>query len=78
MNGTDSTQIENSRAGFETMFSALSSVGFERSSIQSAWWFHTASTESLTADIVEMRNDATVRLGVGGLGCTVNSVEDNY
>ncbi|MCH2427847.1 MAG: hypothetical protein MK168_00745 [Candidatus Thalassarchaeum sp.] len=77
-NGTDSTQIENSRAGFETMFSALSSVGFERSSIQSAWWFHTASTESLTADIVEMRNDATVRLGEGGLGCTVNSVEENY
>ena len=39
---TDSDQIENARLGYETMFSALSEVGFERASLQSAWWFHTA------------------------------------
>ena len=77
-NGTDSVQIEGSRAGYEAMFLALSNVGFERSSIQSAWWFHTASTESLTSDIVEMRNDAIERLEEGGLGCNVTSVEENY
>ena len=77
-NGTDSTQIESSRAGFEAMFSSLTDVGFERTTIQSAWWFHTASTQSLTEDIVAMRNDASQRLGVDGIGCNVTEVEEDY
>ena len=36
---TDSNQIEESRPGYESMFSALSEAGFERSSLQSAWWY---------------------------------------
>jgi len=75
---TDSDQIEASRSGFETMFSALSEVGFERSSLQSAWWFHTASSESLTENLISMRNDAIHRLGDGGIGCNVSSVDENY
>jgi len=75
---TDSNQIEESRPGYESMFSALSEVGFERSSLQSAWWFHTASTESLTDNLISMRNDASQRLGDAGLGCNVTSVDENY
>ena len=75
---TDSNQIEESRPGYESMFSALSEVGFERSSLQSAWWFHTASTESLTDNLISMRNDASQRLGDAGLGCNVTSVVENY
>ena len=75
---TDSNQIEESRPGYESMFSALSEVGFERSSLQSAWWFHTASTESLTDNLISMRNDASQRLGDTGLGCNVTSVDENY
>ncbi|MAB36011.1 MAG: hypothetical protein CL975_01635, partial [Euryarchaeota archaeon] len=75
---TDSNQIEESRPGYESMFSALSEVGFERSSLQSAWWFHTASTESLTDNLISMRDDASQRLGDAGLGCNVTSVDENY
>jgi hypothetical protein len=75
---TDSNQIEESRPGYESMFSALSEVGFERASLQSAWWFHTASTESLTDNLISMRNDASQRLGDAGLGCNVTSVDENY
>ena len=75
---TDSDQIENARLGYETMFSALSEVGFERASLQSAWWFHTASSQSLTENIISMRNDAIQRLGNDGIGCNVTSVDENY
>ena len=75
---TDSDQIENARPGYETMFSALSEVGFERASLQSAWWFHTASSQSLTENIISMRNDAILRLGDGGIGCNVTSVDEDY
>ena len=75
---TNSNQIEQSRIGYESMFSALSEVGFERDSLQSAWWFHTASTQSLTHNLISMRNDASQRLGDGGIGCNVTSVEENY
>jgi hypothetical protein len=75
---TDSDQIENARLGYETMFSALSEVGFERASLQSAWWFHTASSQSLTENLISMRNDAIQRLGDDGIGCNVTSVDENY
>ena len=75
---TDSNQIEESRSGYESMFSALSEVGFERNSLQSAWWFHTASTQSLTENLISMRNDASQRLGDSGLGCNVTSVVEDY
>jgi hypothetical protein len=75
---TDSNQIEESRLGYESMFSELSEVGFERNSLQSAWWFHTASTQSLTENLISMRNDASQRLGDSGLGCNVTSVVEDY
>jgi hypothetical protein len=75
---TDSNQIENARPGYEAMFSALSEVGFERPTLQSAWWFHTASSQSLTDNLITMRNDATQRLGESGIGCNVTSVDENY
>ena len=75
---TDSPDIENRRAGYEVMFDALGAVGFEREGLQSAWWFHTASTESITGDVITMRDDASARLGPDGIGCNVTSVDDNY
>ena len=75
---TDSPDIENRRAGYEVMFDALGAVGFEREGLQSAWWFHTASTESITGDLITMRDDASARLGPDGIGCNVTSVDDNY
>ena len=59
------------------MFDSLDAVGFERGSLQSAWWFHTASTESITGDLITMRDVASARLGADGNGCNVTSDDDN-
>jgi hypothetical protein len=75
---TDNQQIESLRPSYETMFTSLSEIGYERQDLISAWWFHTASTQSITGDIISMRNDATQRLGDNGIGCNVTSVIENY
>ena len=75
---TDNQQIESLRPGYENMFISLAEIGYERQDITSAWWFHTASTQSITGDIISMRNDATQRLGDHGIGCNVKSVIENY
>ena len=75
---TDNQQIESLRPGYENMFTSLTEIGYERQDITSAWWFHTASTQSITGDIISMRNDATQRLGDHGIGCNVKSVIENY
>jgi hypothetical protein len=75
---TDNQQIESLRSGYETMFNSLSEIGYERQDLTSAWWFHTASTQSITGDIISMRNDATQRLGENGIGCNVTSVIEDY
>ncbi len=75
---TDDPDLEARRDSYEPMFSALSDVGFERSEIQSAWWFHTASTESIIGDVITMRDDALERLGDDGIGCNVTEVNDNW
>ena len=75
---TDNQQIESLRSGYENMFTSLTEIGYERQDLTSAWWFHTASTQSITGDIISMRNDATQRLGEHGIGCNVKSVIENY
>ena len=56
---------------YEEVFNKLEDAGFERSSLQSAWWFHTASTKSILEDILIMRDDAEQRLGGDGIGCQI-------
>ena len=75
---TDSPRLESQRQSYEEMFSKLSIAGFERGSLQAAWWFHTASTESILRDVILMKSDAESRLGANGIGCTVENVEENY
>ena len=75
---TDNQQIESLRTGHEVMFSSLSKIGYERQDLTSAWWFHTASTQSIVRDIISMRNNATQLLGDNGIGCNVTSVTENY
>ena len=69
--------IEEQRESYEEMFSSLDSLGFERDSLQAAWWFHTASTDSILRDIVMMRDDAEQRLGESGIGCNITEVVEN-
>ena len=75
---TDNQQIESLRSSYETMFDSLSETGYERKDLTSAWWFHTASSQSIMGDIISMRNNATQLLGDNGIGCNVTSVTENY
>jgi hypothetical protein len=75
---TDSDEIEQRRAGFEDAFAALADAGVDRSGLQQAWTFHTASGGAIRRDMLHIRADALDRLGPDGIGCTVSSVEDDY
>ena len=70
--------IESQRDDYEVMFQKLQVAGFERGALQAAWWFHTASTQSILRDIQTMRLDAEERLGEDGVGCTVTEVHEGY
>ena len=75
---TDSSQIENQRNKYEDLFGELAHAGVERSTLQAAWYFHTASTESMIQDLVHIRDDASQRLGNEGLGCNVTEVIEDW
>ena len=75
---TDSNEIEARREGFEQMFAALEEAGFDRSELQAAWRFHTASGRSIRGDLMHARADALERLGPEGIGCTVTAVDEGY
>ncbi len=75
---TNNQQIESLRSSYESMFSSLSEIGYERQNLTSAWWFHTASSQSIMGDIISMRNNATQLLGEDGIGCNITAVNENY
>ena len=75
---TNNEGIESQRQDYEKMFDALRKIGIIRSSLQSAWWFHTASTESILQDLLIMRNDAESRIGENGLACNMIEVIEDY
>jgi len=75
---TNNQQIESLRSSYESMFSSLSEIGYERQNLTSAWWFHTASSQSIMGDIISMRNNATQLLGEDGIGCNITEVNENY
>ena len=70
---TSSPDIENRRSGFQNLFSWIeSNSDISVSDLQTAWEFHTSSTESMIGPLLSMRNDALERIG-DGIGCTVES-----
>ena len=75
---TDSIQIENQREDYGYLFEKLEQSGVPRSNLQSAWWFHTASTKSILKDLFSIRDDAENRLGDVGIGCTITNVVEDY
>ncbi len=75
---TSSDGIEGQRSDYEILFSKLDDSGFNRSELQSAWWFHTASTESILRDLLIMREDAELRLGESGIGCSITEIQEDF
>ena len=80
MNGntTDSLDIEERREGISNLVDYfIEEKSIEKSEIQSIWSFTTNSAASALGPTIEMRDDALERIG-GGIGCTIDSVEENY
>jgi pimeloyl-ACP methyl ester carboxylesterase len=75
---TDSLALEARRPSYEAMFATLEAWGIERDALVSAWWFGTASGDSIRRDMLHIRADALDRLGEEGIGCTVSVVEEPY
>jgi len=75
---TDNEHVEGRRARFEAGLAALEAAGVERTSLQQGWTFHTASASALRGDLLHIRADALERLGPDGLGCTVDSVDQDF
>ncbi len=72
---TSSPDIENRRAEFQNLFSWIeSNTDISINQLQTAWSFHTSSTESMIGPIISMRNDALERTG-DGISCTIENNE---
>jgi hypothetical protein len=70
---TTSPDIENRREEFKELFNWISeNTDYSINELQTAWSFHTSSTESIIGPLLSMRNDALERTG-DGIGCTVES-----
>ena len=74
---TNSPDIEERRSNFNLLFSWITE-NTDRSinSLQTAWVFNTASTESIIGPLLSMRNDALDRIGENGINCTVETNEE--
>ena len=74
---TNSPDIEDRRTDFQELFIWIEeNTDRSISSLQTAWVFNTASTESIIGPLLSMRNDALERIGENGIGCTVESNEE--
>ena len=74
---TSHTKLESRRASYNTVFDALEEAGVERSSLQQAWWFKTASEPSMHEAFTAMRADSMEWLDDAGIGCTYNEVTES-
>ncbi len=75
---TNNDGIEGQRSNFEEIFDSFNTIGISRLDLQSAWWFHTASTESILRDLLIMRDDAETRIGMNGTACNFTSVTEGF
>ncbi len=75
---TGAAELEARRPHFDDIFAKLETAGVPRAELLEAWDFTTASDELVTGDLVAMRDDAMMRVGAGGLGCHVDTVEMDY
>ncbi|MFM7203949.1 MAG: hypothetical protein ACKO6N_24475 [Myxococcota bacterium] len=73
---TSSGDIEGRRAVYADIFSRLTAAGIDRSSLQLAWDFTTASQENLTGRLVAARDDAFTRVPANGPDYRIKSVQN--
>ncbi|MBX7082691.1 MAG: hypothetical protein K1X88_26025 [Nannocystaceae bacterium] len=75
---SDEPSIEARRGLYADIFARLKDAGVERSSIQLAWDFTTASRDNQTGWLLHMRDEALAAVGEDGPEYTITSVETDY
>ena len=75
---TDAPDVENRQESMSTLIQTLNASGHDVENLKDAWQFHTASLDSIVGPTLSMRTDALERLGEGGIGCTVETVDDDW
>jgi len=71
---SDNAQLNGRTAEMEAMFTALTSAGIERSTLQLAWDFTVASTQNLTGRILAVRDNTLAWLDTHSLEYSVTSI----
>ncbi len=76
---TPSTEasIEARRALYQDIFTQLSAAGIDKSDLQIAWDFTTASKACNTGDMISYRDQALAAVGADGPAYTIDTVTDN-
>ena len=77
--GTDfpDASIDRRRARYADIFEQLKRAGIDRSDLQLAWDYTTASRESMTRWMIAMRDDALRLVGDAGPEYQIDSMEEN-
>ena len=75
---TDAPDVEARQESMAALIQALNTSGHDVANLNDAWQFHTASLDSIVGPTLSMRADALERLGDGGIGCTVEDVDDDW
>lgn len=76
---TSDPDVEYRRSDYENfIFPALAAQGFQRSTLQIAWRFTTASKQSMVGRLQHMRDDGLSRMPPAGPNYNIVSVQDDY
>lgn len=72
----EAPDLEARRPAFEELFALLTAAGAERGELIQAWDFWTASDESLTSDLLSVRDQGLSALSALGTSCTVTDTRE--
>ncbi|MFO0681697.1 MAG: hypothetical protein U0234_06590 [Sandaracinus sp.] len=74
---SEASDLEARRPAFEDVFDLLTAAGVQRGELQQAWDFWTASDESITTDMITVRDRGLAALMADGTSCTVTQTMDD-
>lgn len=74
---TELPEVEDRRDTMEATFAALGAAGVDRTDLQLAWTFTTATTENIAGRMLAIRDDALAQLGDSAPAFTITSATPN-
>jgi hypothetical protein len=74
----DDPDVDSRRPLYTDIFARLDEAGIARGDLQLAWDFTTASTQSHTGTLVQMRDEVLAAIGPDGPTYTITSVDEDW